>query len=107
MNEVCESVISEVLGSGGGGSASRWFVRSGVGSTDCCRRPQEFDDALVDSFQPIGALLIETKILTRFYGNIGAKYQRGDSLSFADEIKKARLLFEEKQETGIKWKRRF
>jgi hypothetical protein len=75
---------------------------SGVNIADCCKDPQQFDDALVDVFQPMGALLIETKILVRFYRSIGAKYSRNVDLNFAEEIRKARLEFEN-LEASLRW----
>jgi hypothetical protein len=95
LNEVCESVISEVLGARGYESASWWLARAGVSFSDCSRRPQEFDDALVELFQPMGALLIEDRILTRFYRRLGARYRSSNDLNFADEVTKARRSFEE------------
>jgi hypothetical protein len=86
LDRICESVLSEVFG--------RSLSRSPyLNVADCCRKPQEFDDALVDMFQPMGALLIETKILTRFYKSVGAKYSRSNDLNFAKEIGRARLVF--------------
>jgi hypothetical protein len=89
LNRVSESVLSEALGEHG--NSSRW---PRIDPADCCKEPQEFDDALVEVFQRMGALLIETKILTRFYRSIGAKYSRSDDLNFAEEIRKARIDFE-------------
>jgi hypothetical protein len=83
LNRICESVLSEVFG-----GCSR------INSADCCRKPQEFDDALADILQRMGALLIETRILTRFYRSIGARYSRSDDLNFAEEVRKARIEFE-------------
>jgi hypothetical protein len=81
-------VLSEVIGKNGnlpGGLR--------INSEDCCRKAQEFDDALVDVFQRMGALLIETRILTRFYKSIGTRYSRIDDLNFAEEIRRARIEF--------------
>jgi hypothetical protein len=55
---------------------------------------QEFDDAFADIFQRMGALLIETRILTRFYRSIGARYFRSDDLNFPEEVRKAGIEFE-------------
>jgi hypothetical protein len=93
LTEVCESVLLKVLGANGKASTTWWLVKSGVTLSDCSRRPEEFDEALVELFQPIGALVIEARILTGFYGRLGARYVRGDSLSFADEVEKARSLY--------------
>jgi hypothetical protein len=95
LSEACESAMFDVLSGSGKRSISWWLGQSGLGFSDCSRRPQEFDDALVELFQPMGALLIEARILSRFYRSQGARYQRGDSLSFADEVRKARRLFGE------------
>jgi hypothetical protein len=95
LNEVCESVISEVLSTRGRSSSSWWLAQAGFSFSDCSRRPQDFDDALVELFQPLGALLIEDRILTRFYRGLGAKYRRSGDLHFSSEVTKARRLFEE------------
>ncbi|HEV2138497.1 MAG TPA: hypothetical protein VGR53_06615 [Nitrososphaerales archaeon] len=79
-----------------------WAKGSGLNIADCRRNPQQFDDAIVDMFQPMGALLIETKILTRFYRSIGAKYSRNGDLNFAEEIRRARFEFEN-QEARLQW----
>ena len=99
MKEACESVLSEVLCTSGKGSTAWWLARAGVSFSDCSKRPLEFDDALVELFQPMGALVIEGRILSRFYRTLGAAYDRGDSLCFADEVGKARLLFEQARGT--------
>ena len=93
LTEVCEAVLSQVLGATGRYSASWWLARSGTSLSDCARRPQEFDDALVDMFQPTGALVIEGRILGRFYRAIGARYESGAELCFAEEVRKAREAF--------------
>ena len=93
LTEVCRSVLSEVLGERGEDSTSRWLAKSGVSMADCARKPQEFDDALVELFQPMGALILEARILSRFYRSRGARYERGSTLVFADEIAEARRLF--------------
>lgn len=54
----------------------------------------DFDDALVELFQPMGALIIEAKILSRLYRSQRKKYQRTDDLSFVDEVRRARLLLD-------------
>ena len=95
LNEVCEAVVTEVLGVTGKRSTSWWLSQSGVSFSDCSRRPQDFDDALVHLFQPMGAILIEARILGRFYRGQGACYRRGDRLNFAEEVEEARRLFEE------------
>ena len=94
LSEACVSVLLEVLGDRGRHSASWWLAKSGVNMADCARRPQEFDDALIELFQPMGALIIETKILSRLYKSRGAKYKETDSLCFADEVSRARILLE-------------
>lgn len=94
LNEACEAVMTEVLSTTGRNSTAWWLARTGVSFSDCSRRPQDFDDALVELFQPMGALLVETRILARFYRSQGARYERGDGLNFADEVNKARLLFD-------------
>ena len=93
LTEVCEAVLSEVLGATGRDSTSWWLVRLGTNLSDCARRPQEFDDALVEMFQLAGALVIEGRILGRFYRTIGARYERGAELCFAEEVRKAREAF--------------
>ena len=93
LTEVCRSVLLEVLGERGGHSTSWWLAKSGVSMADCAKKPQEFDDALVELFQPMGALILEARILSRFYRSRGARYERSDTLVFADEIVQARRLF--------------
>ena len=73
LTEVCEAVLSEVLGAAGRDTTSWWLARSGTSLSDCARRPQEFDDALVEMFQPMGALVIEGRILGRFYRTMGGR----------------------------------
>jgi hypothetical protein len=90
LNEVCESVLSEALGATGRNTTSWWLARPEVSLSDCARKPQEFDDALVEMFQPAGALVIEARILGRFYRIMGAQYERGPGLCFAEEVQKAR-----------------
>jgi hypothetical protein len=94
MEEACESVMSEVLCPNGKESTAWWLARAGISFSDCSKRPQEFDDALVELFQAMGALVIEGRILSRFYRTLGAAYDRGDSLCFADEVGKARMVFD-------------
>ncbi|MDG7025078.1 MAG: hypothetical protein JRN45_11230 [Nitrososphaerota archaeon] len=96
LNEVCRSVLAEALGASGRNTTSWWLARSDVSLSDCARKPQEFDDALAELFQPIGALVIEARILARFYRNLGTKYERGLTLSFPDEVQRAKELFNEK-----------
>jgi hypothetical protein len=96
LNEVCRSVLSEALGASGRDTTSWWLARSDVNLSDCAARPQEFDDALVELFQPMGALVIEARILARFYRNLGARYERGLTLCFADEVQRAKELFNTK-----------
>ena len=94
LTEVCRSVLLEILDERGRHSASWWLAKSGVSMADCARKPQEFDDALVELFQPMGALIIEAKILSRLYRSQGKRYQRTDDLSFVDEVRRARLLLD-------------
>ena len=96
LNEVCRSVLAEALGASGRDTTSWWLARSEVSLSDCAESSQDFDDALVELFQPTGALVIEARILARFYRNLGARYERGLTLSFADEVQKAKELFEAK-----------
>jgi hypothetical protein len=96
LNEVCRSVLAEALGSSGRDTTSWWLARSDVSLSDCAARPQEFDDALVELFQPTGALVIEARILARFYRNLGVRYERGLTLSFVDEVQRAKELFKTK-----------
>ncbi len=100
LNDACESVMSEVFSASGRRSVSWWLGQSGVSFSDCSRRPQDFDDALVHLFQPMGAILIEARILGRFYKVQGACYRRGDILNFAEEVEEARRLFEETQNSA-------
>jgi hypothetical protein len=90
--EACESVMSEVFPPSGRESVAWWLAKSGVSFADCSKRPQAFDDALVELFQPMGALVIEGRILSKLYRSHGAKYKETDSLCFADEVNRARLL---------------
>lgn len=92
LTEVCRSVLLEALGERGKGSAS-WWLESGVAMADCAKKPQDFDDALVELFQPMGALILEARILSRLYRSQGKRYQRTDDLSFADEVDRAKTLF--------------
>jgi len=94
FSEVCESTMREMLGEGGMKSVAWWLGKSGVSFSDCSRRPQDFDDALVHLFQPMGAILIDARILERFYREMGKCYRRGDSLNFAEEVAEARRVFE-------------
>ena len=94
LSEVCQSVLSEALGARGRDTTTWWLARSGVTLSDCARRPQEFDDALVDLFQRTGALVVEARILAKFFRNLGVKYERGQTLSFADEVQRAKELFD-------------
>jgi hypothetical protein len=94
LSRICEFVLSEALGQSGWNPVTHSVSRFGISSADCSTKPWEFDDALVDLFQPIGALLIETRILTRFYRSIGARYSRSDDLNFSAEVEKARAQFE-------------
>ena len=96
LTEVCETVLSEVLGAAGRETTSWWLARSGTNLTDCAKKPQEFDDALVEMFQPTGALVIEARIMARFYRNLGSRYERGLTLSFSDEVQRAKELFNTK-----------
>jgi len=96
LNEVCHSVLLEVFGPGGRDATSWWLAKSDVSLSDCARKPQEFDDALSELFQPTGALVIEARILARFYRNLGARYERGSTLIFADEVRRAKELFDRK-----------
>ncbi|MDG7006651.1 MAG: hypothetical protein JRN06_00235 [Nitrososphaerota archaeon] len=93
VEQACELVMSEVLSPTGRESTKWWLARMGVTLSDCSMRPREFDDALVELFQPMGALIIEAKILSRLYRSHGARYDETDDLCFADEVNKARLLF--------------
>jgi len=94
FQETCESTMKEVLGENGMRSVSWWLDRWGVDLSSSSLRPEEFDDALVHLFQPMGAILIEARILGRFYRAQGASYRKGDSLNFAKEIEEARRLFD-------------
>jgi hypothetical protein len=96
LTEICGSVLSEVLGESGRNTTSWWLARVDASLSDCARMPREFHDALVELFQPTGALVIETRILARLYRNLGARYERGTTLSFADEVQRAKKLFNEK-----------
>ena len=96
LNEVCRAVLAEALGASGKDATSWWLARSDVSLSDCASRPQDFDDVLVELFQPTGALVIEARILARFYRNLGARYERGLTLSFADEVQRAKELFKTK-----------
>ena len=93
LNEVCQSVLLEALGASGRNTTSWWLARSDVSLSDCARKPQEFDDALSELFQPTGALVIEGRILGRFYRTIGARYESGTELCFAEEVRKAKEAF--------------
>lgn len=100
FSEVCESTIRETLGESGMKSVAWWLCQSGVSMKDSSLRPQEFDDALVDLFHPMGALVIEAKILARFYRALGTSYHPADSLNFGDEVRKAKRLFEGSEVSG-------
>jgi hypothetical protein len=93
LREACEAVMSEVLSASARASTSWWLPRPGLKFSDCAAKPQEFDDALVEIFQPMGALIIEARILSKLYRSRGARYQKADSLNFADEVNRARNLF--------------
>ena len=93
LNEVCQNVLSEVLGATGRDTTSWWLAKSLVSLSDCAMRPQEFDDALIEMFQAAGALVIEGRILGRFYRTMGERYERGSDICFAEEVRKARNVF--------------
>ncbi len=93
LAEVCRSVLLEVLDERGRHSTPWWLARSGVSMADCARKLQEFDDALVELFQPMGALILKARILSRFYRSRGARYERGETLAFTDEVAEARRLY--------------
>jgi hypothetical protein len=44
--------------------------------------------------------VIEARILSRFYRKQDARYVRGDSFSFKDEVEEARRFFEDVRESG-------
>ena len=86
--------MGEMLGESGMKSVAWWLGKSGVSFSDCSRMPRDFDDALVYLFQPMGAILINARILERFYREMGKCYRRGDSLNFAEEVEEAKRVFE-------------
>ncbi len=100
FQEACESTMREVLEEGGMKSLSWWLGQSGVALSSSSLMPAEFNDALVDTFRPMGAIILEAKILRRFYNMLGAKYVGGDSLSFSDEVERARRLFDGVGDSG-------
>ena len=82
----CQQALGEVLGA----SSFAWMVhnfsKDGLSLVDSARRPAEFDDALSVLFNPVGALLLEGRILRRFYRSIGLRFEWNDGMIFKEEV---------------------
>ncbi|MDV3277101.1 MAG: hypothetical protein LYZ69_01370 [Nitrososphaerales archaeon] len=96
MASACESTLKEVLGLSGFASTVYRLSMNGVSLRDCASRPADFDDFLSVLFNPVGATLVEGRILKRFYGEHTAiVFRWGDSMNFCAEVRRARQAFED------------
>ncbi len=97
LAKACESALRETLGQSGFASTVYHLSRNGISLLDCARRPTDFDDAFSVIFNPVGASLIEGRILKSFYKKYnGGGFRWGDDLNFCEEIRRARKVFETK-----------
>jgi len=95
MASACESTLKEILGLSGFASTVYRLSMNGVSLKDCGRKPADFDDGLSVIFNPVGATLLEGRILRRFYReNVVGGFQWGDGLNFCEEVRKARRALE-------------
>jgi len=85
----CEETLREVLGASGFTSMIHYFVEHKLSLTDSAGRPAEFDDALSFLFNPVGAALLEGRILKRFYHSIGMRFEWNDGRVFKEEVEEA------------------
>jgi hypothetical protein len=90
-----EQALREALGESGFGSTVYHLCRTGVSLADSATRPAEFDDALSTLFNPTGALLLEGKILNRFYNSIGMNFKWNGGRVFKEEVEVASKRFRE------------
>ncbi len=99
MASACESTLKEVLGLSGFASTVYRLSMNGVSLRDCASRPADFDDFLSVLFNPVGATLVEGRILKRFYsGYLNGRFGWGDGLNFVEEVRRARKAFEDQFE---------
>jgi len=85
----CEESLREVLGASGFASTVHYFIEHALSLADSAGRPAEFDDALSVLFTPGGAVLLESRILKRFYHSIGMKFEWNDGRVFKEEVEEA------------------
>lgn len=85
----CEQALAEVLGSSSFASILHCFGNEGISLADCAKRPSEFDDALSVLLNPVGAVLLEGRILKRFYQSIGMRFEWNDGKVFREEVEEA------------------
>jgi hypothetical protein len=89
----CEHVLREVLGASSFASTVHYFIEHRVSLADSARRPAEFDDALSVLFNPVGAVLLEGRILKRFYQSIEMRFEWNDGKVFREEVEEASRQF--------------
>lgn len=92
----CEQALVEVLGASSLASTVHRFSKDGLSLVDSARRPAEFDDALSVLFNPVGAILLEGRILKRFYRSIGMRFEWDDGMVFKEEVEEASKQFRER-----------
>jgi hypothetical protein len=85
----CQESLKEVLGASGFASTAHYFIEHALSFSDSAVRPAEFDDALSVLFNPVGAVLLETRILKRFYHSIGMKFEWNEGRVFKEEVEEA------------------
>jgi hypothetical protein len=91
----CEQALREVLGATGFASTVYYLSKDGVSLVDGARRPDEFDDSLSVLFNPTGAILLEGRILGRFYHSLGIKFDwNDDGMVFKEEVREAAKRFD-------------
>ena len=101
LAKACESTLKDVLGLSGFASTIYHLSINGISLRDCARRPADFDDYLSVLFNPVGATLVEGRILKRFYRDCFARrFRWGDELNFCEEMKRARITFEDEFNPG-------
>ncbi|MDG7022969.1 MAG: hypothetical protein JRN45_00450 [Nitrososphaerota archaeon] len=95
FSAACEEALKEMLGKGAFASTVYHLSRNGVSLPDGAKRPADFEDALSVVFNPVGASLVEGKVLKSFYRKYGEDgFMWGDGLNFCEEVRRARQMFE-------------
>jgi hypothetical protein len=89
----CEHALREFLGTSSFASTVHYFIEHAVSVADSARRPSEFDDALSVLFNPVGAVLLEGRILKRFYHSIGMRFEWNEAMVFKEEVEEASRQF--------------